>query len=133
MPHRRHPRQRVPGGLRAGEPAAGADGLGAPQGEGGDERLGFLAAVRQVVVVLTLINNESLAPDDFVVWRDACNLTDAGRKAFFAAYELRKATIISHPVYEYRMSYARMLEVQARMRAAFVRGEIPTYTGFMVR
>ncbi len=84
-------------------------------------------------VVLTLINNESLTPDDFVMWRDACNLTDAGRKAFFAAYELRKATVISHPVYGYRMSYARMLEVQARMLAAFVRGEIPTYTGFMVR
>ena len=84
-------------------------------------------------VVLTLINNESLTPDDFVVWRDACNLTDAGRKAFFAAYEQRKATVISHPVYGYRMSYARMLEVQARMLASFVRGGIPSYTGFMVR
>ena len=31
------------------------------------------------------------------------------------------------------MSYSRMIEVQARMLAAFVRGEIPTYTGFMVR
>ena len=84
-------------------------------------------------VVLTLINNESLTPDDFVMWRDACNLTDAGRKAFFAAYELRKATVVTHPVYGYRMSYARMLEVQARMLAAFVRGETPSYTGFTVR
>lgn len=84
-------------------------------------------------VVLTLINNEAVSKSDFIVWRDACQLTDAGRKAFFAAYEQRKATVISHPVYGYRMSYARMLEVQARMLAAFVRGEIPSYTGFTVR
>ena len=84
-------------------------------------------------VVLTLINNEMLTPDDFIVWRDACSLTESGRKAFFAAYEQRKAAVITHPVYGYRMSYARMLEVQARMLAAFVRGGIPHYTGFTVR
>ena len=70
---------------------------------------------------------------DFVTWRDACQLTEGGRKAFFAAYEQRKATVISHPVYGYRISYARMLEVQARMLASFVRGGVPAYTGFTVR
>ena len=84
-------------------------------------------------VVLTLINNEVLTRSDFVTWRGACQLTDGGRKAFFAAYEQRKATVVTHPVYGYRMSYSRMLEVQARMLAAFVRGSIPTYTGFTVR
>ncbi|MDY3558637.1 CRISPR-associated endonuclease Cas1 [Gemmata sp. JC673] len=84
-------------------------------------------------VVLTLINNEALTPDDFIVWRDACSLTEKGRRAFFAAYEQRKATVVTHPVYGYRMSYARMLEVQARMLAAFVRGGVPSYTGFTVR
>ncbi|MBX9622594.1 MAG: CRISPR-associated endonuclease Cas1 [Gemmataceae bacterium] len=84
-------------------------------------------------VVLTLINNEMVTPDDFLVWRDACQLTDAGRKAFFAAYEARKATVVTHPVYGYKMSYARMLEVQARMLAAYVRGSVPGYAGFTVR
>ena len=84
-------------------------------------------------VVLTLINNESVTKADFVTWRDACQLTEAGRKAFFAAYEQRKATEITHPVYGYRMTYSRMLEVQARMLASFVRGGIPSYTGFTVR
>jgi len=84
-------------------------------------------------VVLTLINNETVTRGDFVLWREACQLTESGRKAFFAAYEQRKATVITHPVYGYRMSYSRMLEVQARMLAAFVRGGIPTYTGFTVR
>jgi CRISPR-associated protein Cas1 len=84
-------------------------------------------------VVLTLINNEMLTREDFLTWRDACQLTEAGRKAFFQAYEQRKATVVTHPVYGYKMSYARMLEVQARMLAAYVRVGIPAYTGFTVR
>ncbi len=84
-------------------------------------------------MVLTLINNEMLTPADFLVWREACQLTDEGREAFFKAYEQRKATVVTHPVFGYKMSYGRMLEVQARMLAAYVRGDIPRYTGFTVR
>ncbi len=84
-------------------------------------------------VVLTLVNNEMLTPDDFLTWREACQLTEAGRRKFFVAYEQRKATVVTHPVYGYRMSYSRMLEVQARMLAAYVRGSVPAYTGFTVR
>jgi CRISPR-associated protein Cas1 len=98
--------------------------------------LDLLEEFRPVIadsVVLTLINNEMLTPDDFLVWREACQLTDPGRKKFFAAYEQRKATVVTHPVYGYKMSYSRMLEVQARMLAAYVRGSVPAYTGFTVR
>jgi CRISPR-associated protein Cas1 len=84
-------------------------------------------------VVLTLINNEMLTPDDFLVWREACQLTDSGRRTFFQSYEQRKATVVTHPVYGYKMSYSRMLEVQARMLAAYIRGSVPAYTGFTVR
>lgn len=84
-------------------------------------------------VVLTLVNNEMLTPADFLNWRGACHLTDDGRKIFFRAYEQRKATEVTHPVYGYRMTYSRMLEVQTRMLAAYVRGSIPAYTGFTVR
>ena len=84
-------------------------------------------------VVLSLINNESLTPGHFLTWRDACQLNEEGRKAFFRAYEQRKATLVTHPIYGYKMTYARMIEVQARMLAAYVRGSIPAYTGFLVR
>jgi CRISPR-associated protein Cas1 len=84
-------------------------------------------------VVLSLVNNRTVAPEDFVTWREACQLTEAGRKKFFAAYEQRRSTLVSHPVYGYKMSYSRMLEVQARMLAAYVRGDVPRYTGFTVR
>src|SRR5262249_10542660 len=78
-------------------------------------------------VVLTLINNGSLTLKDFLTWRDACQLTEEGRKRFSQAYEQRKATIVTHPVFGYKMSYGRMIEVQARMLAAHVRSDIPQY------
>ena len=40
---------------------------------------------------------------------------------------------MTHPVFGYKMSYGRMLEVQARMLAGHVRGDIPRYVGFTVR
>jgi CRISPR-associated protein Cas1 len=98
--------------------------------------LDLLEEFRPVIadsVVLTLINNEMLTPSDFVTWREACQLTESGRRTFFQAYEQRKGAVITHPIYGYRMSYSRMLEVQARMLAAYVRGTVPSYTGFMVR
>lgn len=84
-------------------------------------------------VVITLINDDMLTRDDFVIWKDACQLTETGRRTFFQAYEMRKAAAVTHPVYGYRMSYSRMLEVQARMLAAYVRGSVPAYSGFVVR
>ena len=84
-------------------------------------------------MVLTLINNGSLSPKDFLIWRDACQLTEEGRKRFFQAYEQRKATVVTHPRLRLQDGYGRMLEVQARMLAAYVRGDIPDYTGFTVR
>ncbi len=98
--------------------------------------LDLLEEFRPVIadsVVLTLLNNEMLGRSDFMTWKDGCQLTDSGRKAFFTAYEQRKATVVTHPVYGYRMSYSRMLEVQARMLAAYVRGSVPAYAGFTVR
>ncbi len=84
-------------------------------------------------VVLTLINNRVVDPGDFLTWREACQLTEEGRKKFFAAYEQRRATVVTHPLFGYKMSYSRMMEVQARLLAAYVRGDVPQYTGFTVR
>jgi CRISPR-associated protein Cas1 len=84
-------------------------------------------------VVLNLVNNGMLGKDSFFTANDACMMTDAGRKTFFEAYEHRKATEATHPIFGYKMSYGRMLEVQARMLSSFVRGDIPRYVGFTVR
>ena len=84
-------------------------------------------------VVLTLVNNGMLSTSDFIAWNGACQLTDAGRRTFFETYERRKSTIVTHPLFGYKMSYGRMLEVQARLLAAYIRGDVPAYQGFTVR
>ncbi len=84
-------------------------------------------------VVLTLVNNRMLSEGDFVRGRQSCNLTDAGRRTFFAAYEKRKADECTHPVFSYKTTYVRLMEMQARILARFLTGQIPAYTGFRTR
>ena len=84
-------------------------------------------------VVLTLVNNQMLTRSDFLISPHGCQLTETGRKTFFIAYEQRKSTVVTHPLFGYKMSYSRMLEVQARLLAAYVKGEVPNYSGFTVR
>jgi CRISP-associated protein Cas1 len=52
---------------------------------------------------------------------------------FFETYERRKSTIVTHPLFGYKMSYGRMLEVQARLLGAYICGDVPAYQGFTVR
>ena len=42
-----------------------------------------------------------------------------------AAFERRLAQEITHPVFGYRLSYRRLLEVQARLLGRHLMGEIP--------
>lgn len=84
-------------------------------------------------VVLTVLNKSIIALKDFMRFGEACYLNESGRKKFFEAYEERKNTEVIHPVFGYKVTYSRTLEVQARMLAAVLRGDIPKYTGFIVR
>ena len=60
-------------------------------------------------------------------------LSASGRKGFFRAYELRMDTLVTHPLFEYRVSYRRLLEIQARLLARVIEGEISTYPVFVTR
>jgi CRISPR-associated protein Cas1 len=60
-------------------------------------------------------------------------LNDRGRKAFWEAWFRRCDTEVSHPEFEYKMAYRRMLAVQARQLWRFVRGEAAAYHGFTTR
>jgi CRISPR-associated protein Cas1 len=41
--------------------------------------------------------------------------------------------IITHPVFEYKVSYRRCIEVQARLLGKYLIGEVDEYTAFTVR
>ena len=83
--------------------------------------------------VLTAINNRMVTPGHFVRAGEAVNLTPHGRKAFFHAYEQRMNALITHPVFDYKVSYRRVLELQARLLARWLTGEVPDYVPMVTR
>lgn len=83
--------------------------------------------------VLNAINTGMVRPGDFVRSGPSVALTPGGRKAFFRAYELRMDALVTHPLFEYRVSYRRMLEIQARLLARLIEGEIGEYPVFVTR
>lgn len=83
--------------------------------------------------VLTAINNRMVTAVHFVRAGDAVNLTPQGRRAFFHAYEQRMNALITHPVFDYKVSYRRVLELQARLLARHLTGEIPEYVPMVTR
>ena len=84
-------------------------------------------------VVVTLINNRQITPNDFTQSHGGWFLKDPARKKFYAAYEKRKSETITHPVFKYKISFRRALELQVRLLAKCLMGEIETYTPLMVR
>ncbi len=83
--------------------------------------------------VLSAINTRMVTPSDIVKAGPAVALTPQGRKGFFRAYELRMDSLVTHPIFEYRVSYRRLLEIQARLLARYLDGEIPEYPVFVTR
>lgn len=83
--------------------------------------------------VLTAVNTGMVTSKDFVRAGGAVTLTVGGRKGFFRAYEARMDTLVTHPMFDYRVSYRRMLEIQARLLARVLEGEISEYPVFTTR
>jgi CRISP-associated protein Cas1 len=83
--------------------------------------------------VLAAINNRMVTPQDFVQAGPGVALTPGGRKGFFRAYELKMDTLVTHPTFDYRVSYRRLLEIQTRLLARLLEGEIGEYPVFVTR
>jgi len=84
-------------------------------------------------VVLTLVNNSILKAGDFKEELGIYRLTDGGRRTFLTKFEERLNTEIQHPVFGYKATYRRCLELQVRLLAKSLTGEIDTYAPFVVR
>lgn len=84
-------------------------------------------------VVLQVINNGEVDGNDFFASSRGVTLTPNGRKQVIRAYERRLEVEITHPVFGYKISYRRVMDVQARLVAAVMIGEIPEYTAMVTR
>ena len=83
--------------------------------------------------VIWCINNGVVAADDFQRVGGACSMTSESRKKLIQAYERRMDSLITHPVFDYRISYRRVLEVQCRLLARYLEGEFPSPPSFVTR
>lgn len=83
--------------------------------------------------VVQAINNGEVRPSDFVSAAGAVNLTADGRKRFIGVFERRMSHEVTHPLFGYKVSYRRLLELQARLLGRFLLGEIPDYPDFRTR
>jgi CRISP-associated protein Cas1 len=84
-------------------------------------------------VVLTAINTRMVVPDHFIQAGQSVVMSDIGRKHFLMAYEKRMDTLVTHPLFDYRVSYRRLLEIQTRLLARRLTGEISEYPVFQTR
>jgi len=83
--------------------------------------------------VLSAINTRMVTADDFVRAGQSVALTSEGRKKFFRAYEQRMDTLVTHPLFGYRVHYRRILAIQTRLLARLLTGELTTYPVFVTR
>ena len=84
-------------------------------------------------VVLTMLNKRMLTPNDFVVQLGAYRLSDQRRKVFFTQLEERLNEEVTHPIFGYKTSYRRCLELQVRLLGKYLTGEIEVYPPLHVR
>ena len=83
--------------------------------------------------VIQAVNNGEVRPGDFVFNGPSCTLKPGGRKAFMAAFERRMEQETTHPVFGYRVSMRRLIDVQARLLARHLQGEIRVYPHYLPR
>ena len=84
-------------------------------------------------VVINAVNNGEVTKNGFVIRAGGVALEQAARRAVIASYERRLDHEVTHPTYGYKITYRRVLEVQARMLGACMLGEIPEYVPFTTR
>ena len=84
-------------------------------------------------VILGALNNGEVRPTDLTPVLGVARLRDSGRKAVIAAYERRLDQRITHPTFGYRVSWRRVIEVQARLLLATLEGTRDLYVGIRTR
>lgn len=84
-------------------------------------------------VVVNILNNGEVSEGDFIRRGGAVALTPEGRRAVLRAYERRLDVKVTHPVFGYKISYRRVMDVQARILAAVMVDELAEYVPMTTR
>lgn len=84
-------------------------------------------------IVIRVLNTQEIQKSDFYIGPDSVSLKKGARNTFFGAYERRLHETLSHPVFGYKLSYRRLLDMEVRLLARFLEGELPEYRPVVTR
>lgn len=83
-------------------------------------------------LVFSVLNRKEFKPSDFQESLGAFRLKESSRKKFLEAFEQKINEEFKHPVFNYRCTYRRSIELQARLLARHLQEEIP-YKALILR
>jgi CRISPR-associated protein Cas1 len=81
----------------------------------------------------SLFNKKELTDKDFIKTGIGISMTAEAKKKVLTGYEQRMQKEIVHPIFGYKISYRRVLEVQARLLSRVLSGELKEYPAFVIR
>lgn len=85
-------------------------------------------------LVLSLINRGQIKPDDFRTTEGgAVLMSDDARRTFSIAWQERKKDELTHPLLEAEVPIGLLPQIQARMLARTLRGDVEAYLPFVAR
>jgi CRISPR-associated protein Cas1 len=86
-------------------------------------------------VVLSILNKRLLKPSDFTSepLSEAVSLTKEGLHTFLRLYEQKKQSEFKHPVLGRKCTYQEAFEIQARLLAKYLMGEIDKYPPLVLK
>ncbi len=84
-------------------------------------------------LVFSVLGNRQIKVDDFTESLGAFKLSDDARKVFLQAFDRKMNDEFKHPVFEYRCTYRRAIELQARLLSRFLQDDIPAYKPLTLR
>ena len=76
-------------------------------------------------LVLSLLHKHEIKPEDFNESLGAYRLKDNARKTFLQAFDKKMNDEFKHPVFDYRCTYRRAIELQARLLSRHLQEGIP--------
>jgi CRISPR-associated protein Cas1 len=85
-------------------------------------------------LAITLINRRQIDAKDFIIREGgAVEFTKEGRKKVIKAYQTKKQDVLTHPLLQQEFNYGRLMIVQSRILARYLRGDIPEYYPFILK
>lgn len=86
-------------------------------------------------IILSAINRRILTPNDFTVepLSNVVRLSETGKKQFLTLFEKKKQSEFKHPVLGRKCTYQEAFEIQARLLAKYLMGEIDKYPPLVLR